>query len=100
MTNYRAPIADMQFLLRKVFKAEEIFSAMPDTEEVTDSLINAILEEAGKLIEGLVAPLNQSGDQEGCSLDKGAVTTPTRFKAAYAAWTEGGWSSLTGDVNY
>ena len=100
MTNYRAPIADMQFLLRKVFKAEEIFSAMPDTEEVTDSLISAILEEAGKLIEGLVAPLNQSGDQEGCSLDKGAVTTPTGFKEAYAAWTEGGWSSLTGDVNY
>ena len=63
MTNYRAPVSDMQFLLRKVFKTEEVFSAMPGTKEVTNGLIDAILEEAGKLIEGLVAPLNQSGDR-------------------------------------
>jgi len=100
MTNYRAPVSDMLFLLRKVFKTEEVFSAMPGTKEVTNGLIDAILEEAGKLIEGLVAPINQSGDKEGCSIKNGVVTTPAGFKEAYAAWTEGGWSSLTGDVNY
>ena len=38
MTNYRAPVSDMQFLLRKVFKTEEVFLAMPGTKEVTNGL--------------------------------------------------------------
>lgn len=100
MATYRAPLQDMQFLLREVFQAESLFSSMPDTAEVTEDLINAIAEEAGKIAEGLLAPINQSGDQVGCKIDNGVVSTPEGFKEAYKAYAEGGWASLTGDVNY
>ncbi len=100
MANYRAPLRDMQFLLRDVFQAEKLFSQMPGTEEVTADLINAIVEEAGKIAEGLLAPINQSGDQQACRIENGAVKTPDGFKEAYAAYAAGGWSGLTGDVNY
>lgn len=100
MAGYIAPIRDMQFLLQNVLHAEQLFLSMPDTEEVTDDLINAIIEEAGKIAEGLLAPINQSGDQQGCKLENGIVTTPDGFKEAYTAYVEGGWSSLTGDTEY
>ena len=100
MTTYRAPLRDMQFLLQDVFHADELFSTMPGTVEVTADLIAAIVEEAGKIAEGLLAPINQSGDQQGCRLENGIVTTPDGFKEAYAAYAEGGWSGLTGDINY
>ncbi len=100
MATYRAPLRDMQFLLQDVFNAEELFSTMPGTAEVTADLIGAIVEEAGKIAEGLLAPINQSGDQQGCRLENGIVTTPDGFKEAYAAYAEGGWSGLTGDINY
>ena len=100
MVMYRAPLKDMQFLLRNVFRAEELFASMPETEEVTDDLVSAILEEAGKIAERLLAPINQSGDEEGCHFNDGAVSTPKGFKEAYIAYRSGGWSGLTGDVNY
>ena len=100
MPTYRAPLTDMQFLLRDVFKAEELFAAMPDTEEVTEDLIAAILEAAAKMAAGLLSPLNQSGDQEGCHFDAGVVTTPKGFREAFRAYAEGGWPALTGDVDY
>ncbi|MFK7863685.1 MAG: acyl-CoA dehydrogenase C-terminal domain-containing protein [Pseudohongiellaceae bacterium] len=100
MATYRAPLADMQFLLRDVFDAESLFSSMPDTAEASGDLINAIIEEAGKISEGLLSPINQSGDQIGCKFDKGVVSTPEGFKEAYKAYAEGGWAGLTGDANY
>ncbi len=100
MAEYRAPLTDMQFLLHEVFAAEEKFAAMPDTAEVSADLIDAIIEEAAKITEGLLAPVNQSGDQQGCQFDAGSVTTPDGFKEAYQAHAAGGWSGLTGDVNY
>lgn len=100
MANYRAPLADMQFLLRDVFDAESLFSSMPGTAEASEDLINAIIEEAGKIAEGLLSPINQTGDQIGCKIDDGVVTTPAGFKDAYKAYAEGGWAGLTGDANY
>lgn len=100
MPTYRAPLTDMQFLLRDVFKAEELFAAMPDTEEVTEVLIDAILEAAAKMAVGVLSPLNQSGDREGCHFDAGVVTTPKGFVEAFRAYAEGGWPGLTGDVDY
>jgi len=100
MAEYKAPLKDIQFLLKNVFEAGELFASMPDTAEVSDDLIAAIVEEAGKIAEGLLHPVNRSGDEEGCQFDDGVVTTPKGFKEAYAAYAEGGWASLTGDVNY
>lgn len=100
MAAYSAPLRDMQFLLQNVFQAEKVFNAMPDTAEVSDDLCFAILTEAGKIAEQLLAPINRSGDQEACRLENGKVVTPEGFKEAYAAYVEGGWPSLTGDKYY
>ncbi|MCG8415823.1 MAG: acyl-CoA dehydrogenase C-terminal domain-containing protein [Pseudomonadales bacterium] len=100
MASYRAPLADIQFLLGEVFKADEIFAGMAETEEVTADLMTAILEEAGKISEGLLAPINQSGDQTGCVWNDGVVTTPDGFREAYQAYAEGGWAGLTGNVDF
>ncbi len=100
MAAYKAPLKDIQFLLQNVFDVEKLLAGMPDTAEVTDDLITAIVEEAAKIAEGLLSPINQSGDEEGCLLKDGIVTTPKGFKEAYRAFAEGGWSSLTGDVDY
>ena len=100
MPAYRAPIQDIGFLLNNVFTADTLFSSMPGTEEVSTDLTSAIVEEAGKIAEGLLAPINQSGDQQSCQYDDGVVTTPDGFKEAYKAYAEGGWAGLTGEVAY
>jgi len=100
MPAYRAPIQDIGFLLNNVFTADTLFSSMPGTEEVSTDLTSAIVEEAGKIAEGLLAPINQSGDQQSCQYRDGVVTTPDGFKEAYKAYAEGGWAGLTGEVAY
>ena len=100
MASYRAPLADIQFLLKEVFKADQLFASMAGTEEVTDDLVSAILEEAGKMAEGLLAPINQSGDAVGCQWADGEVTTPEGYKEAYTSYAENGWAGLTGDIDF
>ncbi len=100
MAAYKAPLKDIRFLMQNVFDVEQLLASMPATAEVTDDLITAIVEEAAKIAEGLLSPINQSGDAEGCRFVDGEVVTPVGFKEAYKAFAEGGWSSLTGDVNY
>ena len=100
MPAYRAPIQDIGFLLNNVFDADTLFASMPGTREVGSELTSAIIEEAGKIAEGLLAPINQSGDQQACHYDDGVVTTPAGFKDAYKAYAEGGWAGLTGEVAY
>ena len=87
MGAYRAPLADIHFLLNDVFQADEVFAAMPETEEVTKDIVAAILEEAAKIAEQMLSPINQSGDQEACHFDNGIVTTPKGFKEAYEAYS-------------
>tara|TARA_B110000858_G_scaffold185553_1_gene227849 strand:- start:15740 stop:17530 length:1791 start_codon:yes stop_codon:yes gene_type:complete len=100
MAAYKAPLRDIRFLLNNVFDVGQLFASMPGTAEVTDELIGAIIEEAGKIAEELLCPINQSGDAEACHFDNATVTTPEGFKEAYKVYAEGGWSGLTGDVNY
>jgi len=100
MATYKAPLRDIQFLLNDVFKMQQLFASMPDTAEVTEDLSTAIIEEAGKIAQGLLAPINQSGDAQACHFAEGVVTTPKGFKEAYKAYAEGGWAGLTGDVNF
>jgi len=100
MASYQAPLEDMQFLIRDVFKVQKQFADMPETAEISEDLVTAIVTEAAKIAEGTLAPCNQSGDQEGCRFDNGKVTTPKGFKEAYRTFAEGGWAGLTGDPRY
>jgi len=100
MPQYKAPLEDMRFLLHEVFGAEQFLSALNGTEELSGELLDAILEEAAKITEDLLAPINQTGDQQGCRLNNGKVSTPDGFSEAYRTFTEGGWGALTGDPGY
>lgn len=100
MTNYKAPLQDIQFVLQDVFKADELWSSLPTTADVSMELASAIFEEGARLCEGELLPLNRSGDEEECQFDSGNVTTPKGFKEAYQTYAESGWVGLTGDAQY
>lgn len=100
MAGYRAPVQEMQFILHEVQEAETLFAAMPDTAEVTRDLMDAVLESAAKLAEEVLAPINRSGDEEGCRLEAGKVSTPKGFKEAYKAFADGGWIGFSGDTAF
>jgi alkylation response protein AidB-like acyl-CoA dehydrogenase len=94
MPTYKAPLRDLQFVLHEVLDSEAHYQSI-GAEEATPDMIDAILSEAGKFCEDVLAPLNKVGDEEGCTLKDGVVTTPTGFKEAYAQWVENGWPSLS-----
>ncbi len=94
MPTYQAPVSDMRFLLNDFLEIGK-YQNLPGFEEVTPDLTDAILTEGAKIAEEVLFPLNQSGDEEGCHFDGGAVTTPKGFKEAYKTYTEGGWAGLT-----
>ena len=95
MTTYKAPIRDMQFVMHDLLNYEKHYRSLPLDEEVNLDLVDAILGEASKFAEEVVAPLNAIGDEVGCELlDGGHVKTPPGFKEAYDQYVEGGWPSL------
>ena len=97
MTRYAAPLTDIRFALYDVLGAEASFQRLPGFEAATPDILDAVLDEAAKFAEQVLAPINHSGDQQGCVLDKASasVTTPSGFKEAYATYVDGGWSTLT-----
>ena len=99
MPSYSVPLRDMKFVYNELFDPTEI-SALPSFEDATEDLINPILEEAARLAENELFPLNTSGDLEGCQFDNGHVTTPQGFIDAYRQYAEGGWVGLPCDPKY
>ncbi|HEY4293360.1 acyl-CoA dehydrogenase C-terminal domain-containing protein [Luteibacter sp.] len=97
MTLYKAPLDDMRFALYDVLGAEAVLARLEGGEAHTRDLIDAVLDEAARFNEQVLAPLNASGDAEGCHYDKATatVTTPAGFKEAYRQYAEGGWAGLT-----
>ena len=99
MTDYAAPLADMRFALAELAGMGEI-AGLPGCEQATPDLVDAVLEEAGKLAGGVLAPLNRVGDQQGSRLENGVVRTPDGFKDAYAKYVEGGWNALPFEIEH
>ena len=100
MPQYKVPMRDMRFLLNEVFDYASHYKTLPNGEEATPDMVDAILSECARLCENTIAPLNQSGDEEGCKLEDGQVTTPKGFKEAYAEYVAGGWQGLSHPVEY
>ena len=102
MTRYAAPLDDMRFALYDVLDGERTLKQLPRGESLSRETIDAVLEEAARLSEQVLAPLNQSGDAEGCHFDKAtaSVTTPKGFKEANAQFVAGGWTGLTAPERY
>ena len=100
MPVYRAPVEEVLFLLNDVFHIER-FANLPGFADATPDIVAAILGEAGKFCEGVVAPLNRTGDEEGCRRDEhGAVATPTGFKEAYRRYVAGGFVGVSVPAEY
>jgi len=101
MTTYKAPLRDMQFVMQDLLNFERHYQSLPACEEVNQELIDAILGEASRFSEEVVAPLNAVGDEAGCEmLEDGEVRTPPGFKEAYQQYVDGGWPSLDQPSRY
>jgi len=99
MSEYRAPLRDMQFVLRELADLEGI-SKLPGCEDATLELATPILEEAGKFASGVLDPLNRVGDREGVKLHGDDVSTATGWTSAYSQFIEGGWNGLASETEW
>jgi alkylation response protein AidB-like acyl-CoA dehydrogenase len=102
MPQYNPPLRDMQFVMHELLNVVDELKLLPAHADIDVETINAVLEEGGKFASEVLAPLNLSGDAEGCTLDKASheVTAPKGFKEAYAKYIEGGWPALGCDPAY
>lgn len=99
MPVYTAPLDNIRFVLNDVLGVEKL-STLPGYEEATPDMIDQIIEGGAAICQDILFPLNQSGDKEGCTFENGVVRTPSGFKDAYKAFTEGGWTALAADPAY
>ena len=100
MPEYKAPRRDIQFVVHELLKSEQLYQTLPGFEEASADLINAIIDEAAKFSEEVLSPLNQSGDEEGCTWSEEGVTTPSGFPEAYRQYVEGGWPALSAETHH
>ncbi|MCP6697974.1 acyl-CoA dehydrogenase C-terminal domain-containing protein [Pseudomonas donghuensis] len=101
MSDYLPPLRDMDFLFNEVFDIPGQWARIPALAEQVDAdTARAILEQAGKLIAQQVAPLNRSGDEQGCRWQDGRVSTPDGFAQAYRNYADDGWVGVAGATEY
>ena len=98
MPIFNAPTKDLQFVLQDFLKVSE--QDIPGFDELDRDFTAAVLEEAGKVANDVLAPLNPVGDTEGCVLENGIVRTPKGFKEAFDVMKEGGWTAMDCDEAY
>ncbi len=100
MSQYRAPLAEMHFVLTELAALDQV-ATLPGYEEATPDVAAAILDEAAKFASNVLDPLNVAGDREGSRLqDDGTVKTPAGFKDAYLQFCANGWNGLTKSTAY
>lgn len=92
---FKAPQKDIRFVTREVLDFKSHYQSLPEGEEASEDLIDAITSECAKYAENVLFPLNPTGDAQGCQLGEDGVTTPDGFKEAYQQWIEGGWQGLS-----
>ena len=99
MSDYRAPIKDMRFVMDEIAGFREL-SSLPGYEEATPDVADAILEEAARFTGEVIAPLNRVGDKQGCRLTPDGVVTPQGWKEAYQQFCESGWNGIASPAEF
>jgi alkylation response protein AidB-like acyl-CoA dehydrogenase len=96
---YRAPVADIKFALDHT---AGFASALGEGlyGDLTDDVVEAVLAEAGRFADEVIAPLNTIGDRQGARFNDGAVVMPPGWKEAYRAWTQAGWNGLASPAQW
>ena len=96
---FRAPIVEYEFMLRHIVDYEKVTS----TEKFQDAsldVVDAILNEAGKMCNEVMAPVQRNGDLHPAVLENGIVRTSPGYAEAYSAISAGGWISTSADPEY
>ena len=94
MPAYQAPLADIEFVTQQLLDFPGHYQRLQGGAEVSDDLMSAVIGEAAKFSEQVLAPLNRVGDEEGCQWTPEGVISPPGFKAAYQQYVEAGWPLL------
>ncbi|WP_194757216.1 acyl-CoA dehydrogenase C-terminal domain-containing protein [Aliidiomarina indica] len=101
MSDYRAALQDMNFLLHDVFQVGQDWEQMPQLADMMDpDTARAILDEAAKLTETLIAPNARAADEQGIRFQDGSVTTPDGYKEQFRQLAEGGWVGVTANPDF
>lgn len=100
MSEYKASLQDMNFVLHEVFQVSDDWVEMPGLAEMMDAeTATAILQEAAKLAENLIAPTARRADEQGVHYADGVVTTPDGYKDAFKEVAAGGWVGVTASAD-
>ncbi len=99
MSDYRAPVQEMRFVMDDIAGLGEI-ARLPGYEEATPDLVAAVLDEAARFTGEVLAPLNRVGDRQGCRLGEQGVVTPDGWKEAYRQFCEAGWNGITSPAEF
>jgi len=99
MSDFAPPFADIRFVLADVIGLESV-TALSAFRELDDDTVFQVLDEAGKFARDVLAPINASGDRQGCSLSDDGVAVADGFSEAYGQFVESGWQSLSGSSDY
>jgi len=91
----RQTLDDVRHLLTQVLQAPARWQALAPFADTDGDLAAQVLEEAAKFVDGTIAPLQRTGDEEGCHFEAGRVATPAGFRDAYQAFWQAGWPSLS-----
>jgi alkylation response protein AidB-like acyl-CoA dehydrogenase len=91
---FKPRIDEMLYVLSQVVHAERELQELPAHAEVDGELMTQLLDEAGKFVASVIAPLNRIGDETGARWRDGAVTMPPGFRDAYQAFWQAGWPAL------
>ncbi|MFC0401735.1 acyl-CoA dehydrogenase [Paraburkholderia rhizosphaerae] len=91
--SYKAPLKDMMFAMGELAGIDRL-SALPGFEDATRDTAQAVLDEAARFTEGVLAPLNAEGDKHPSTWKDGVVTASPGFKDAFRQFAEGGWQGL------
>lgn len=96
-SHYTPPLADMAFVIEHWLNAPADWQRIAAFEAVDADTARMVCEAAGDFCAGQLAPINSSGDVQGCIFDNGQVRTPEGFAAAYRAYVAAGWPALACD---
>lgn len=100
MADYRVPLQDMRFVLFDVLQSPQLWQSLSGLGDVDEETAAAVIEEAAKICEQVIAPLNREADEVGCQWVAGEVASPPGFREAYKVFNEGGWGGLGGNSAY
>ncbi|WP_370303597.1 acyl-CoA dehydrogenase [Pseudooceanicola sp.] len=96
---YRAPVSDYEFMLRHVVGFDDV-AGTDRFAEASEDMVSAILSEAGRLCEEVMAPLQRNGDLHPARLENGVVRTSPGFAEGWKAIADGGWIGISAPQDF